>query len=228
MKGLRALVTGADGSLGAEIVREMESRGVRVWGLPRGLCAKSAIDAAVDAACAEAGAFDWLILNDGTNHLSWIGATEGEDARVVELNLLAPYWVLNRFVHNHPAALDVRVLFIASQTYRVAQRTTALYCASKAGMVQMMRVAARELGPRGWAVNALAPGKIADTRMSQLTDAQVTALRGWDPEEADEYARSLIPAQRYTCTAEVADAVLWALQAPRYVSGAVLEVMGGV
>jgi NAD(P)-dependent dehydrogenase (short-subunit alcohol dehydrogenase family) len=64
--------------------------------------------------------------------------------------------------------------------------------------------------------------------MSRRTDEQVTALRGWTAEQAELYALSNTPAGRFTSCAEVAEAVEWALSAPRYVNGAVLEVMGGV
>ena len=230
-RGKRVLLTGCDGSLGETLRHKLDLAGAAVYGTRCGLVERGDAEDAVETAGV---AFDYVILNDGTNHLSWIGTTPEADAGIMTRNVMAPYWVLNAVAARqassagasspHPA----RVVFVASQTYRVAQRTTALYCASKAALVQVMRVAARELAPEGWVVNAVAPGKIEDTRMAVATDAQVLALRGWSAEEAAGYARGLVPAGRNTSRDEIAEVVLWALRAPAYVNGAVLEAMGGV
>jgi 3-oxoacyl-[acyl-carrier protein] reductase len=92
----------------------------------------------------------------------------------------------------------------------------------------MTRVMARELAPYGWVVNSLSPGKIVDTRMAELTDAQVMELRGWGPDFADEYALKTIPMGRFTDTTEVAEAAFQMLQMPSYVNGANLDMTGGV
>lgn len=230
-QGRRVLLTGADGSLGKVLAQKLCSAGAEVYGLGCRVSGKPQIDALVEDG---PGRFDFLVLNDGTNHLSWIGTTPESDAEIMTRNVMNPYWVLNAVAARQAASAGAsaphpaRVVFVASQTYRVPQRTTALYCASKAALVQMMRVGARELAPEGWVVNAVAPGKIEGTRMSEMTDAQVLALRGWSAEQAAGYARALVPAGRASSRDEIADVVLWALQAPAYVNGAVLEAMGGV
>lgn len=219
------LITGHNGSLGSALVNTFMRDGAKVLGLPKGLRGKSNVEAQLAGLTREP--VDFVVLNDGINHLSWIGETPETDSRIMEVNVMQPYWVLNAVVAaqpDHPAT----VLFITSQTYRVSQRTTSLYCASKAALNALMRTAARELAPKGWVVNALAPGKIEDTDMSRKTDAQVLALRGWSQQEADGYAKKLVPAGRNTDTHEVVAAVKWALLAPRYVNGATLELMGGV
>jgi 3-oxoacyl-[acyl-carrier protein] reductase len=167
-----------------------------------------------------------IVNNYGINHLSWIGETPAIDEAIIKANLLGPYWVIN-YVKQHWGG-PCRVVNIASQVYRVPQRCTSLYCASKAGLVHMTKVMARELAPSGWIVNAVSPGKIEDTMMSRMTDAQVLKLRGWDPDKADNYAKSLIPAGRYTTRAEVADVVMSVLEMPDYVNGTVIEAHGGV
>jgi NAD(P)-dependent dehydrogenase (short-subunit alcohol dehydrogenase family) len=169
---------------------------------------------------------DIIINNFGINHLSWIGQTPPEDEAIIRANLLGPYWVIN-YAHKHGIG-PCRVVNVASQTYRVAQRCTTLYCASKAGLVQMTKVMARELAGEGWVINAVAPGKIMDTEMSYLTDDQVVQLRGWAPSQADKYALSNIPAGRFTTRSEVSDAVMKVLTLPAYVNGTVIEIMGGV
>lgn len=220
-----ALVTGANGSLGTAIVNRFKYSHNKVVGMPKGLRRKEMIFDWLDERKMETP-FSTVILNDGINHLSWIGETPAADEAIIDVNLMSAYWTLDWLVANNNAAANV--IFITSQTYRVPQRTTSLYCASKAALTQLMKTAARELAPKGWVINAIAPGKIIDTEMSQLTDDQVLELRGWTIADADEYAKKLIPAGRYTYCGEVADAVQWLLGAPTYINGAVIEMMGAV
>lgn len=167
-----------------------------------------------------------VVNNYGINHLSWIGTTPHSDEEILRMNVMVPYWVVDALVSLGETA---NVLNVASQTYRVPQRCTSLYAASKAALVQMTRVMARELAPKGWRVNAMAPGKIEGTLMTELTDRQVGELRNWSREEADRYALGMIPMGRFTTTDEVAKcAETILLDLPEYVNGAVIDVMGGV
>ncbi|NPA91682.1 MAG: 3-oxoacyl-ACP reductase FabG [Chloroflexi bacterium] len=91
------------------------------------------------------------------------------------------------------------------------------YVASKAGVIGMTKVWARELGPKGIRVNAVAPGFIR-TEMTAGLPAQVvqaviqrTPLRMWGEPEDVAYA------YLYLASDEA-----------RFVNGAVLSVDGGV
>ena len=227
---MNVFITGWNGALGGAISAAMIDQGHVVFGSSKGINNKPDMEAACAQQLLEGQKkrthIDLLVLNDGINHLSHIGATPIDDGNIMDVNVMATYWALNWFMATESP--PSKVVFIASQTHRVAQRTTALYCASKAAVVQMSRVAARELGPIGIQVNALCPGKIEDTKMALQTDAQVMDLRSWDRKHADEYAKKLIPMGRFTTKAEVAQAVMWLSQAPAYVHGAVIDMAGGV
>lgn len=180
--------------------------------------------------------FDWVVNCYGRNQLDKIGSTpyqrEGEEAHGAGFtnsllidNVMPIYWVVDGLVRNrHPGA---RVLNVASQTYRIAQTNTAIYCASKAALVQLSRTMARELAEKGWVINCLAPGKIVDTAMARITDAQVLALRGWSEEEADGYARRGVPMRRFTNTTEVVEAMYKILDLPAYINGTCIDMTGG-
>ena len=91
------------------------------------------------------------------------------------------------------------------------------YVASKAGVIGMTRVWARELGRYGIRVNAVAPG-IIDTDMMRAV-----------PEKARESLRAHTPLGRMGQPADIANAYLWlASEAASFVSGAVLSVDGGI
>ena len=224
------LITGSEQGLGAGILKAVSSsmdikavkniEGDEIWQAEADGCLKEFIDETI-------GDFNPTIVinNFGINHLSWIGETPSEDSSILGINVMAPYWIINKLVSNGSTC---RVVNISSQTYRVAQRTTSLYCASKAALVQMTRVMARELASEGWVINSFCPGKIIGTQMTRLTDEQVEDLRGWDTDEADEYAKSMIPEGRFMSVEVAAGIVVNILLMNSYVNGVAIEAMGGV
>lgn len=224
---MRVLITGAEQGLGLEIYNQISDSylGAEVINLT-GDWLRHTDQFDIQERLSLEHPFDVVINNFGINHLSPIGETPPQDCNILYLNAFIPYWIMNclaRTQGEHPT----RVINIASQTYRVAQRHTALYCASKAALVQLSKVVAREMAPH-WQVNCVAPGRIVGTEMDRLTQAQILDQRGWKQEEADAYAKSLIPMQRFTDVEEVAELVLSVLSLPDYVTGTVIEAFGGV
>ncbi len=91
------------------------------------------------------------------------------------------------------------------------------YSAAKAGVINMTRTWARELGRYNIRVNAVAPGFI-DTRMSRSV-----------PEKALQNMISHTPLRRLGDVDEVAEAYVWlASDRASFVHGAVLSVDGGL
>jgi 3-oxoacyl-[acyl-carrier protein] reductase len=92
------------------------------------------------------------------------------------------------------------------------------YCASKAGMIGYTKAIAKELGPFGVNVNALAPGLI-DTRMLKASPARDKVI---------DLAMGEIALKRLGTPEDVADvAVFLASEMSRHVTGEVLKVDGG-
>ena len=91
------------------------------------------------------------------------------------------------------------------------------YVASKAGLIGMTRVWARELGRKGITVNAVAPGFI---------DTEMTAVL---PKDIIAEMKKRIPATRMGTADEVAQAVLFlASPSSGYINGHVLTIDGGM
>lgn len=214
----KILITGSDGSLGSRLMHVALQYDWEPVGLPMSRVTNGIM---VGMPHCEA-----IINCHGINKLMPLGESDpGEVEKILHFNVAAPYMIVNDAVRCgwEPA----RVLNIASQTYRIPQRMTGAYCASKAALVQLTRVMARELAPHGWVINALCPGKIADTEMARKTDAQVCKLRGWTEQEASRYALANIPMRRYTSRQEVADACFQILDLPNYINGAIIDMTGG-
>ncbi len=91
------------------------------------------------------------------------------------------------------------------------------YVASKAGLIGMTRVWARELGKYKIRVNAVAPGFIATDMVKSM------------PEKVLQGMRDHTPLGRMGQPEDIANAYVWlASDAASFVSGAVLSVDGGV
>jgi 3-oxoacyl-[acyl-carrier protein] reductase len=91
------------------------------------------------------------------------------------------------------------------------------YVATKAGVIGMTRVWARELGKRGVTANAVAPGFIA----TDMTAAM--------PEAAQQYMLAHTPVGRAGTATDVAHAYLFlASDEAAFINGAVLSVDGGL
>jgi len=225
---MKVLITGGEQGLGKGILRLLKSQCHEVVNIEgRAITDSVAKDSLKEFIDSEIGDYnpDWVINNYGTNSLSWIGQTNRSDRDVLEINTMLPYWVVNALVANGSVC---RVLNVSSQTYKTAQRTTSLYCASKAATAHMTKVMARELAPKGWVVNSFAPGKILGTKMTEMTDQQVMDIRGWSKEEADGYATALVPMGRFMDIDEAASIAVSILEMESYVNGSVIDAFGGV
>jgi len=135
---------------------------------------------------------------------------------IMTLNALKPHYTNQR----------VNVTAIVSDSSRVPMRGSVMYASSKAALAHAVRCAARELAP-SWRVNGISPGVVADTPMTDMIDVIVPRLRGWTLEEAQSYERSMIPMGRRAHKSEVAEAALWSLRGPQFMTGSIIDVAGG-
>src|SRR5689334_5439393 len=116
-----------------------------------------------------------------------------------------------------------RIINVASIVGLVPLRLQCAFVAAKAGVVNLTKAMALELGPRGILVNAIAPGSI-------LTDGTRALFYGPDGSFRANVQQMLahVPLGRPGTVEEVAHAALF-LAAPEssYVNGSVLTVDGG-
>lgn len=110
-----------------------------------------------------------------------------------------------------------RVVNVSSNLAFAPEAASSIYCASKAAVNALTRAFAKELGPRGITVNAVAPGLTPTDMTRRVPDADREAV-----------AR-MTPLARIPGVADIADIVLFlASDASRWLTGRVLLADGGL
>ena len=110
------------------------------------------------------------------------------------------------------------IIVISSIRSQVVEPGQGVYAATKAGVVQMAKTLAAEVGPQGVRVNALAPG-VVETPLT----AQIKADPDWYRAYAEKSALG-----RWARPEEMAGAIVYlASDAASFVTGSLLVVDGG-
>lgn len=233
LRGARALVTGGAQGIGAACVAQLRDAGSRVASLDLvdasaadlsltvDVADESAVVEAVAAVTRQFGGLDVAILSAGVGGSApLLDLTTEEWDRVVGVNLRGAFVCLRecaRAMAANPPSQGGAIVAITSISGFLSDRLMAHYAASKAGLAQLVRSAARELGVLGIRVNAVAPGT-TDTAMFAATDR----LPGYREQVARRSALG-----RVGTADEVARAAV-ALCTLEWVTGQVVAADGGV
>ena len=235
-----ALVTGAARGIGKAIAHCLAASGAVVYAAdlgrteaPHSLMMDVTDSAQIADALAqierEQGHLDILINNAGVNTLAHrvnIDAfPQAEWDRILAVNLTGVYQVSRAAIPLLRKAPEDgrRIVNIASVAGLVPLRLQCAFTAAKAGVINLTKAMALELGPENILVNAIAPGSI-------LTQGTEQLFYGDDGLFKDSVQRLLdhIPLGRPGTPEEIAHAALF-LVAPEssYINGHCLTVDGG-
>ena len=242
LSGKSAIVTGSASGIGREIALTLAADGASVTVADRNLEGAEAVasgitesggtaraarvdvtdsgqvDAAVEGAAEAYGSLDILVNVAGFGFNSPI-----VDMREEDWDLVLGVNLKGQFLCARAAARRMirqgnggRIVNIASTAANNARYAGGAYCAAKAGVVQLTKVLALELGEYGITVNAVGPG---------FTETPATV------ESSDEYRSNFlaqVPVGRSGRTSDIANAVLFlASPASEYVNGQAIYVDGG-
>jgi NAD(P)-dependent dehydrogenase (short-subunit alcohol dehydrogenase family) len=188
------------------------------------------VESVFDEVVRDFGGLDILVNNAGVNTLDYRVTIDQfpqhEWDRILKVDLTGVYLVsrtASRVMVAQRESRPRRIINITSIAGLVPLRLQCAFVAAKAGVVNLTRAMALELGPRGVLVNAIAPG-------STLTDGTRKLFYGEDGKFKESVQRLLdhIPLGRPAQPEEIAHAALF-LAAPEssYINGHVLTVDGG-
>lgn len=239
LEGRRAIVVGAGSGIGRTSAEALAAFGAHVTCADVDqasadltaaaiVAAKGSADAAlvdvrdsasVNAAFAPDRAIDILVSTPGINvRKPILGISDEEFDRVVEVNLKGTF----RLIRAAGASMAERgrgsIIAFSSIRSLTVEPGQGVYAATKAGIVQLLRALAAELGPRGVRANAIAPG---------VVETPLTAPIKGNPEWYDAYARKSVLG-RWAKREELAGMVVYlASDASSYVTGTCMFVDGG-
>ena len=243
------MVTGAAHGFGREICRRLADAGAVVWGCDvledelaetAGLCGERcrvrtvdvtdpvAVEALVREAEAgsDGGAVDILVNNAG-GVLGQVGRPVEEVPpkdfeAIVAVNMTATFLTARAAAPAMKEAGYGRIVNVSSGAGLGPSKTgIQAYAAAKAGQINLTRQLARELGPFGITVNAVAPGFV---RSNPNTERQWRAYG----EEGQRRLVEGIALRRLGTPEDIAWAVLFlASDRARWITGQVLPVDGG-
>ncbi len=240
LTGRRVLVTGGSRGLGEAFVRALVQAGARViisdvlhdrgqalsdelgeaaHYVPMDMSDPIGITQGVNAAAAHWGGLDGLVnnaavTNSGGKDMDALSIETWD--HVMAVNVRGP-WLATVAATPHLAASGSgRVVNLASDTALWGAPRLMAYVSSKGAVMAMTRSMARELGPQGITVNAVAPG---------LTVVEATA---YVPEARHQFYREGRAIERAQMPEDVTATVLFLLtRSSGYVTGQVLPVNGG-
>jgi NAD(P)-dependent dehydrogenase (short-subunit alcohol dehydrogenase family) len=148
-----------------QLVREIEGLGRRAVALPLDVAHSGSFPAFAEEVKAALGRvwqrerFDHLVNNAGIGiHAAFAETTEAQFDTLLDIHLKGPFFLTQALL---PLIADGgRIVNISTGLARFALPGHAAYASMKGGIEVLTRYLAKELGPRGIAVNVVAPGAI--------------------------------------------------------------------
>ena len=228
---MTTVITGGSRGIGAAAVERFAARGDRVFFLyekehqaARAVAEKTgATPICCDVADAEAvrqafrriGDVDILINNAGICYYGLMSMMPEKDwDRIFDVNVKGIYHCVNAAMPSFLQKQKGCVINVTSMWGRVGASCEAAYSATKGAVIALTKALAKELGPSGIRVNAVAPGVI-------LTDM----CAGVDPEILKDMAGEA-PVGRNGTPMDVVQAMEYLANAD-FVTGHILNVDGG-
>lgn len=228
---MTTVITGGSRGIGAAAVELFAARGDLVFFLyekdhaaakavaektgAQAICCDVADSDAVRAAFSQIGDVDILVNNAGICYYGLMSQMSGEQwDRIFDVNVKGIYHCVNAAMPGFLKKQRGCVINVSSMWGRVGASCEAAYSATKGAVIALTKALAKELGPSGIRVNAVAPGVI-------LTDMCANV----DPEILEEMAEDA-PVGRNGRPMDVARAMEYLANA-EFVTGHVLNVDGG-
>ena len=201
-------------------VEEIERAGGKAIAVKADVTDEGQVEGLMRLACETYGGIDILMANAGgpvsrglTNEL-----TDAQWDAGLDLNCKSVFMCVKHAMPHLPDERG-RIIITSSISARSGAAPGALvYVAAKGGINNMVRCWAKEFGPRGITVNAIAPGVIW-TRIHE---------RGTSPEDREKLTQRTCLGRLGTPEECVGAVLLLASEEGRYITGQIIEINGGM
>jgi NAD(P)-dependent dehydrogenase (short-subunit alcohol dehydrogenase family) len=196
----------------SETARQIASLGCRALAVEADVRSEASVRTAIQAVTEIFGRLDLLVNNAAVFESTPLDemSLETWDA-MFETNARGPFLVAREALP-HLRAVEGRIVNIGSLGGMRPWATHAHYCSSKAALHMLTRTMAKAFAPQV-TVNCVAPGWI------EFED---------QPNDAEGRFAARTPMRRNGAASEVAEAVLFFATGPRFITGQILAVDGGL
>ena len=225
------VITGGSRGIGAAAVKLFAQRGDRVFFLyeknhtaaaqvaaqtgATAICCNVADGASVENAFSQIPDVDILVCNAGISHTGLMSQVPESDwDRLFAVNVKGVYHCVNAATPFFLKKQAGCIVTVSSMWGQVGASCEAAYSATKGAVLALTKALAKELGPSGIRVNAVAPGVVATDMCADLSPETLLDLQAETP-----LGRNGTPE-------DIAHAIAYLADAP-FVTGQILGVNGG-
>ena len=176
-EGAHVVLADLDLAAAERVADEVRQLGTRALPLQVDVTRKSDVQGMARAAADEFGRIDILVNNAGIRGFSLlVDMPEEEWDRHLAIDLKGPFLCIQAVAPIMMKQQQGKIINITSGSAELPIRTTGHYCAAKAGLKMLTKVAAVELAPYNINVNAIGPGIVEDTGLFQDVRADAERL----------------------------------------------------
>jgi NAD(P)-dependent dehydrogenase (short-subunit alcohol dehydrogenase family) len=222
-EGAEVVVADRAAQAGKETLGLLGERGGKGMFVPMDVADAAHVEAATGEVEGRYGRIDVLFNNAGVELSRTVHeTTEEEWDRVFAVNLRGMYLACRRVLPGMIRRHSGSIVNVSSISGLLGWPSSAAYCASKGGVIQLTRQMAVDYAPHGIRVNCICPG----TTQTPMIDR----LFAGEANEAAARARvaAMHPLGRFARPEEIAAAVLFlASDEASFITGATLPVDGG-
>jgi 3-oxoacyl-[acyl-carrier protein] reductase len=217
-EGSAVVIWDMNEELGEKTAQEIRDNGQKAEFIQVNTTDFEAVKAAAAQVFEQYGAIDILINNAGiTRDASLKKMTQDQWQQVIDVNLSGVFYCTSAVTPYMTEKGYGRIVSASSVVGLYGNFGQTNYVATKAGVIGMTKVWARELGRKGVTANAIAPGFIATEMIETIPEKVIASIEG------------RTPVGRFGKPEEIANAYLFlASEDAAFINGHVLSVDGGI
>jgi NAD(P)-dependent dehydrogenase (short-subunit alcohol dehydrogenase family) len=220
-EGAKIVVNDVNEANAKNVVEKIKAHGGKAIAVIGSVASRAVVQQAIDTAVKEFGALDIMINNAGITRDSILHKmTDEQWNQVIAVNLTGVFYGIQC------AGIIMRQkgygkIINISSTSALGNAGQINYSATKAGVIGMTKTAAKELGPKGVNVNAIAPGMIWTDMMKNMPPETIKQM--------DAMLPFLVPMNRKGSPDDVANLALFlASDESSFITGQVIFCDGGM